>query len=170
MTYTATGFTDSNLEKDDHLAKGGAVTADNVGGVVELKPGSGSVKLKDDLEFVGTLVIDGDLYLDGENIRLTSITGFPAIVATGAVYISNTARSVVINGVVVANNGVRPSGSAQDSSTTINGGVLAERTGFGSTLGGSHLVVYSKTLSRLHDFSIAVNQRTPTVSVTGWND
>lgn len=169
--YEAVEFTDTDFEKDDPLDKGGAVTPNNVGGVVYLKPSSGNtVKLNNDLNFTGTLIIDGNVELSGKNITLTAVDGFPAIVATGAIRVTNSAENVTINGAVIANQGIIPWGSTDESSTTVNGAVISDMAGYDSALEGTHVLNYDEDIAKLYDFSDEPGSVTPVVTVLIWND
>ncbi len=169
--YGAEEFTDTNFEQNNPLANGGAVTPNNVGGVVYLTPSNGNtVKLHSNLNFTGTLIIDGNVELHGHNITLTAVDGFPAIVATGAIRVTNSARNVTINGAVVTNLGVIPWGSTSQSSTTVNGAVISDMFGYASQLGGTHVLNYDEDIAKLYDFSAEPGSSTPVVTVQTWND
>ena len=162
----------SHLTHDDPLAGGGAVTASNAGGVLLIKPRRGdTVTLHDNLNFTGTLVIDGNVRLDGANITLTAVDGFPAIIATGSVQVTDDARNVAIHGVVCAEEGVVPASSnTSRSSTTIHGALISEQAGYSSSLSGNHVLNYSRQLSRLRDLSATQRNTIPQVTVLDWND
>jgi len=162
----------SHLTSDDPLAGGGVVTASNTGGVLLIRPRRGdTVTLHDNLNFTGTLVIDGNVRLDGSNITLTAVNGFPAIVATGSVEVTNDARNVTINGVVCAEEGIVPASfDTSRSSTTINGALVSAVSGYSSSLRGNHVMNYSSELSHLRDLSAARRDTTPQLTVLDWND
>ncbi|KKK58883.1 hypothetical protein LCGC14_3039920, partial [marine sediment metagenome] len=129
------------------------------------------VILHDNLNFTGTLVIEGDVVLDGQNITLTAVDGFPAIVATGKIIITNNARNVTINGVVSAKEGIVPaSDDTSNSSTTINGALVTGETGYSSSLGGTHRLNHWKGKASILDFGITKQERIPQVVVLDWND
>ena len=169
--YKATKFKKQDLNHNDPLADGGAIKSDNPGGVVHLKPKQGQmVRLNHDLDFTGTLIIEGDIQLAGANIRLSSVEGFPTIVASGRVLLTSAARNVEINGLVVAGQGILRDGRTTGSSTTINGALVSDSVGYGPLLEGTHRLNYRKDLATIHDFSVPWKQRTPQVSVLVWND
>lgn len=169
--YEAEEFTDTDFEQNDPLANGGAITLSNVGGVVYLTPSSGdTVKLKENLNFTGTLIIDGNVELAGKNITLTAVDGFPAIIATGAIRITDLAKNATINGAVVANQGMIPWGSTSKSSTTVNGAVISDMFGYANMLGGTHVLNYDEDIAKLYDFSEEAGSSTPVVTVQTWND
>lgn len=169
---TAAEFTESELCFDDPLANGGAITAANLAGVVYLNPDDGnSVSLYKDLSFAGTLVIEGDLVLDGSNITLTSVEGFPAVIVTGSIIVTNAARNLTINGVVVAQNGITPDANRTTrSSTTVNGSMICGSGAYDPGLLGSHKVNFSENASRLYDMGESAEERLPTVIMTEWHD
>lgn len=169
---TAAEFTESDLCSDDPLANGGAATAANLAGVVYLNPDDGnSVSLHEDLDFAGTLVIEGDLVLDGENITLTPVEGFPAVIVTGSVIVTDAARNLTINGVVVAQSGITPdAGGTALSSTIINGGLICGSGAYDSGLLGSHRVNFNENASQLYNMGESAEERLPTVIMTEWHD
>lgn len=169
---TAAEFEESDLCSDDPLANGGAVTAANLAGVVYLKPDDGnSVSLHKNLNFAGTLVIEGDLVLDGKNITLTPMEGFPAVIATGSVIVTDAARKLTINGVVVAQNGITPdAGGTTSSSTTINGSMICGSGAYDSGLLGNHKVNFNENASQLYNMGESAEERLPTVIMTEWHD
>ena len=168
--YTAVEFTGKSLEADSPLANGGAVTADNPGGVVYLKPTGGKIWLEDGLNFTGTLIIEGDVWLTGPNVILTAVEGFPAIVTTGSVEVRKAAVNVVINGLVAADQGIIPSGSSTGTSTTINGALISKMTGYGSVLFGNHQLRYEEPRAAVYDFTLPPEERVPSVEILTWND
>lgn len=164
--YNAVQFTGLFFFAANPLANGGAVTPDNIAGVVYLKPESGdTVILKNGLNFTGTLVIDGNVQLQGNDITLTPVKGFPVIVATGSIQITNSsAKDVNINGTVVAKLGVVAIGPTPQSSTTINGALISDQTGYDGSLEGAHFLNYRPDLVDLYNFSAGP------VTVLTWND
>ncbi len=169
--YEAVEFTKRNFVSNDPLANGGAVTPDNPGGVVYLKPSSGNtVYLRNNLNFTGTLVIDGHVQLEGRNITLTAVDGFPAIVATGAIKVTNLSKNVTINGAVAARYGMLPWGSSRRSSTTINGAIISDLFGYHGALRGQHVLNYREDLADIYDFSAEPGSITPKVDVLTWDD
>ncbi len=153
VNYQAITFETNKLHKNDPVTKGAAITASNPGGVVYLKPESGSsVYLDKNLRFKGTLVIHGDLIIDGRNINLEAVDGFPAIVASGRIYVTNNARDVEINGLVKVWGGIMPYGATNHSSTTINGGLISSYYGHYVSLEGNHKLNYVEDRCAIYDF------------------
>lgn len=170
--YSAITCNRSTLSQNGELAGGRSITATNPGGVVYLCPTDGSsVKLTGGLNFQGTLIIDGDIVINGSNINLTAVDGYPAIVASGAVRVDNSCTDLVINGLVAADGGiVGGTGDGDNSSLTINGALYGRTGGYASTLKGTHVLNYQSALAQVYDFSLPAAQRVPKVTVTRWND
>jgi len=143
-TYDATELVLDKLGSKDPVTKGNAITATNPAGVVWLKPASGtSVVISKNVSFQGTLIIDGNLILDGQNIVLEAVNGFPALVVSGNIYITNNAFAprTTITGIVAVGGGIMPKPgeeTTEDSETTINGALIATYRGYGHLLGGDH--------------------------------
>jgi len=86
---------------NNSLTNGGAISTSNPGGVWSLLPIYG----KNDAAATTSsskerLATTGDLVLDGGNIELTAVDGFPAIVCGGNITITSRTR-VTINGMVL---------------------------------------------------------------------
>lgn len=169
----ATQYTRTTMQSNDPLANGGAVTAANPGGVVRCIPndGSGIVILQNNLKFRGTLIIEGDVKIDGAGIELESVEGFPAIVATGSVLVTNCASNCTINGVVAAASGIAPGTPQTDgSSVAFNGAIVSTLRGISSALQGTYQIQYQQKFATLYDFTVPIDQRTPQVTMLNWSD
>jgi len=142
-----------DMKRDDPLAKGGAITEDNPAGVVVLTPKDPNkgVRLKDHLNFRGTLVIRGDAVIDGKDIDLTAVEGFPALVVEGHLTIRRSA-SMTVNGLVYTSGRVTGSGDTSRSRTTINGGLVTESDGFSLLLKGQHTLNYDRERCSIYAF------------------
>jgi cytoskeletal protein CcmA (bactofilin family) len=176
-SYEAETFPRPEITPNSPIARGRAVTPDNVGGVVRLQPPrpGNYVRIRQGVEFTGTLLIEGHLVLDGRNIKLESVDGFPAIVATGGVYISRQARDILIDGTVVTGEGLLPwRGRDQGSSTTINGAVVSRTKGYGASLSGRHTLNYDTQKATLYGFASGGEEvgaaGQATVSVLAWHN
>lgn len=122
QTSYASPYLLANLVKDAWPCDGGAVTTTNPGGVVfGLYPLSGkrSLTIPTGVFFTGTIVVDGDLIIDGSNIVLTAVSGFPAIVVTGDIVSSANTDVVTVNGAVLVGGEVWKGG--KKSALTVNG-------------------------------------------------
>lgn len=169
----AVEYTNNKITPGNPLGGGRAVTEDNAGGVVYLKPSTGdTVTIQGAFNFTGTLVIDGNIVLDGPNISMTAVDGFPAIVATGSISITKNAHSLIINGVVATGEGFLPQGmKVSNSDTTINGAVLSASGGYSDSLPGTHTVNYDSQRASLYDFSSSSGGGAgATVTLLEWND
>lgn len=143
--------TTTMLTGSDALCGGGAVTSANPGGVVHLVPPSGSqVRIGDNVNFQGTLVVDGDIVLDGTGIVLTAQSRFPAIVASGQVIINSNAGAE-IDGMIIADGGITSSG--EGSHVTITGGLLTRTMGMSDELKGTQIVQFDSSRCFIYDFS-----------------
>ena len=147
-----------------------AVCATNVGGVVVVNPGFGQTPvLHDNVTYTGTLVVTGDLVLNGKNIHLTAVNGFPAIICTGTLQIASNA-TVVIDGLVVAQQGLAPYNSNSANSTLqINGGLVSTSTGIPLMM-GTQTINYSQDKADVYNFSLPADKRTPTIAIETWTD
>lgn len=156
----------TRLEANDPLANGGAITTGNPAGVVKLVPANAtSVELGTDLKFQGTLIVYGDLIVDGTGIHLTAVKGFPAMVVTGKLYLRGGA-GITLDGFVYVVGGIHRDG-ATESYSTINGGVYCGLVGFNADLIGSHQVTEVNSRRTIFDFS--ENANLPTIEVLRWD-
>ena len=159
VSYSAVTKTCKGFGAGDSLNKGGSVTQGNIGGVLWLTPDKNNVvSLKKGVDFHGTIIIEGDLILDGDGITITPVPGFPAIVATGRILVVKGKANNIINGLVVAGGGIAgEDGRAANSQTTINGGLIAGSEGYQSTLEGAHELNYDPDRCTLYDLDGAIN-------------
>ena len=169
VSYQAEKRETKRFQADDPLNDGGAITDGNCGGVVWLKPQKGkTVTLGDNVHFRGTLIINNDLVLDGRNIELTPVDGFPAIVVNGYVLITRDTQAE-LNGLVVSTKGFLPQGLTESSRTEINGGLLCDRRGYSLQLGGNHVMNFVPEKCRLYDFGNG-QEEAASISVLSWED
>ena len=144
------------LKSNDKLLKGsGVISPQNPAGVLWLQPNGSHTDffIKDNVEFHGTIIIEGDLVLDGDDISFTPQPGFPAIVCTGRLLISPGAEAD-IHGLVIAAGGIAGTdGKAANSRTIINGGLIANALGYASGLQGVHQLNFDAELSAIYDLS-----------------
>lgn len=125
----------------------------------------------DNFTFTGTLVVNGDLYIDGTNISITATKGFPALVVMGRIYAVDYS-TFTCNGLVYAAQGVVPYIFHTTYSTTkITGGFLSAARGYDATLTGSHQIIYAADKCKIYDpTGTASDASSATVTVTSWND
>ena len=154
VAYTATHHTKNDLRGGDSVVKKGAITPENVAGVVWLDPPKEEkpAKIKDKVDFTGTIITDCDLILDGKKIVLTAVEGFPALVVNGRLIIKEDAQAT-INGLVVATQGIVSEKDTKKSKTVINGALLCDERGYDVTLKGEHVLNYSANRCRIYDVS-----------------
>ena len=131
-----------------------AVNSNNPGGVVYLKPQNKNrpVTLGDNFKFTGTIIADSDIILDGANIELNAVDGFPAIVTSGRIVVTSRARAV-INGLVSTDDGIEShSNGSHGSRTTINGGLVSKSSGYDLYLDGAeHRLTFDQDRCKLYD-------------------
>jgi len=153
--YNSIASMTQTLAGSSTLANGAVVTPSNPGGVVEFKANQHTITLSGNLNFTGTMIIDGDVILNGANIKLTAVNGFPAIVCNRLIV--NYGSSVTINGTVLANQGVVPGSIlGWNSTTTINGSVVGG-AGYDPNLLGRHTVTYKTNRSQLYNVANNTN-------------
>lgn len=165
-TYHAVDLNSKTLNNGDSLTNGGAITSNNPAGVINGKGSGKKLTLSHDVNFVGTLIVDKDLTIDGANVTITPVAGFPAIVAD-RILLTNNAR-VTINGAVISNQGFVASDcdGSPCSRSTVNG-CLVSNGGYDTYLGGSHTLNYRADLSKLYD--VRSNSSGPsTIKIDGW--
>ena len=151
-TYQSAQKTTNHFFSNDPLSGGGAITPSNPGGVVVLKPSGGTlVRLRDNVQFQGTMVIDGDLELKGNNVQLTAVDKYPALIVKGKIYVRENTQTT-ISGLVVAGGGIVPHEVSSDSQTEINGGLVAGSKGYDLLLAGQHTLNYDSAKCEIYDF------------------
>jgi hypothetical protein len=102
---------------------------------------------------------------------LTAVEGFPAIVTTGSILISSQSARLTLNGLVVAEQGIKKGkGNIKNSSSTINGALLCSVGGYDPALVGSHVVNYHRDRACVYDFSLPLSRQTPQVTWVRWDD
>jgi len=136
------------IQRNHPIDNGRPITESNPAGVVIARPPTGSLWLWEDLRFRGTLVVHGDLVLDGWNMEIKALSGFPALVVTGRIFITYYAAGVNIEGVVYASEGVYDFNAASHSKTKIKGSFVARRGGYNQGLRGEHTVEHD--INRTH--------------------
>lgn len=167
VRYPATVLEGDYMGRQHPLAKGGAITPANPAGVVWLKPEPGKpVTLAEGVKFRGTLIIDGDLILGWEAVMLTPEDGFPAIVATGKIYVKQDTHAI-IKGLVIADGGiVGLPGATDESKTKIFGGLVSKTIGYDPSLEGSHTLDFDAQKCTVYD--VKKNGST-SLDLVSWN-
>jgi hypothetical protein len=167
-TCTAASEKVDDFYSTDPCSNGNTITAGNPGGVAVLAPISkvagARVRFHDHTHFQGTVVVNGDVEMDGTDITFTSVSGFPSLVVTGHVYVDAGTAST-FNGLVVAHQGF--TGGSSTSKTTINGGLVSDSQGYASNMAGTNIINYNATQSKVYDFSSTASL--PIVEITAWD-
>lgn len=161
-SYTLNGVACSAKTFTGNNPPSGAITQTNPGGVVYCT-GTG-ITLGNNTTINGTLIINGDVTLDGNKITINPVSGFPAIVCSGSLKINTGCKNNGnINGVVAAAKGIVPNGD-KNTAMTINGAVVSQTLGMVSGLGAYNINYQS---ANLYSFG---TQSQATVSIVKWND
>ena len=165
-TYNAQQMANSTLQPGI-FPNNNCITAGNPAGIAYYTIGI----LYTNFTYQGTIVINGDLYIDGTNISITPVSGFPALVVTGRIYVVDNS-TFTANGLVYAAQGMSPYIiNTPVSQTTINGGFVSGVRGYDSTLQGTHQIVYSAAKCKLYDpTGAASDASSATLQITTWND
>lgn len=137
-SYTAyTGYSASDMTKGDAATLNSTVNSSgtNPGRIVWAPVGD--FKIKADAAFNGTLIIRGDLVIDGKSVIFQSASDFPALVVTGSIYSKSDGNDATITGSVICGGDVRDDGR-KNVAIVINGaavvGGTVSCTGSGSTI------------------------------------
>ena len=167
-SYTAyTGHTTGILRSSDVAALNSAVNAGgtNPGRIVYCALGDFSIR--DDVVFSGTLVVRGNLALEGTNISLNAVANYPAVVVTGDINFRKDTANMVVNGPVVCAGNLADDGK-NNSQLTINGAVILggsiNRTGLGSRIN----IVWDSGKSTFWDLNKTANPEPFTA--LDWNE
>lgn len=146
------------------------VTGDNPAGVLVVTNSGGKLSIGDNADFTGTIVFDGDLYLDGNNVKLTAASGFPALVVSGDLYLKGRNNEAVINGAVIVGGTLHTDGDTSSHDLTVNGPVhLAGGLVFWDTV-GDIVINYTQERSWLYDYTGSGAPRGGTVTLDSWLD
>lgn len=165
---TAVQFTDTTMKYSN--CPGNAITPTNPAGVIKCPAGLVIANESNGkIQVTGTIVVEGDMTIDGHEFSVTPLPGFPAIICTGTLYISDNARDVVINGAVAAANGIMSGRKSTHSNTIINGPVICQTRGMTSGLNGTHVINYDAARGSLYDMSTPKPDQ-GTVVVQQWSD
>jgi cytoskeletal protein CcmA (bactofilin family) len=166
-TCTAASEKVDDFVSNDPCSNGNTITAGNPGGVAVLAPISkvsgARIRFHDHTHFQGTVVVNGDVEIDGTDITFTAVNGFPSLVVSGHVYVDAGTAST-FNGLVVAHQGF--TGGSSTSKTTINGGLMSDTQGYASSMAGTNVINYNGQQSKVYNFSSTTGA--PVVEITVW--
>lgn len=156
-------------ENDSYLRNGTNVTADNAAGVVVIRPAkNASVTISSSVNFTGTMIVEGNLTFDGDNISLTPKDGYPALIVTGKLAIKGNSK-VTINGLVSCPTGLTGPQSGWSSMVKINGALVANMVGLGMGLSGTHTVTYDQAKVSLVDPATGQGGGDQPLTLLGWD-
>ena len=118
----------------------------------------GNLTINDGFTLEGTLIVKGNLIINGKNIVITPRSGMPGIICIGNFQVNQSKKDVTVNGVVYIGGSLKTSGvlllPADASRLTINGGLLLGASTPIST--GYNAITYVKvdsSLTRVPDLS-----------------
>jgi hypothetical protein len=128
----------------------------------------GESRLKASVNLSGTLVVDGNLRIDANNVVITAQPDFPALVVTGYIYYGANNGLATINGSVLCAGGVWDN---LKSGVKLNiTGTLLTGPGFTtSTLGNQFTVTWDAARSTFWDFEHGTGKREP-MTMLKWQD
>jgi hypothetical protein len=163
VTYAAAHFYAQNLNSNDPLCDGGAITDTNIKGVVfgdwsDPLTRRGCLKIGQNVNFQGTLVVQGDLLIAGDNVTLRAEPGFPAVIVTGDLILRDNNKSCTIDGAVVVGGWLRAD-SHLNAILVINGALIFKGSGLFSPFltQGTVQVNYDSAKGRIRELA----NRTP---------
>ena len=151
-------------------------TASNPAGVIYKDASSGALTLGANTVINGTLVVKGNLTINGPGIVITAQPNFPALIVTGTLTLNQSNNSLTVNGVCYVGNTIKSSGSAPPlpaNSTTfaVNGALLGGTTGGASVNTLSYnvyaTVKYDATKAKVPDMT-SVQRVAKGVSIVRW--
>ena len=150
--YSAVNADITSLSENDELAEG-VVGANNPAGVLYVRPEFGNtVTINSNVKFNGTLVVEGNLLLNGSNIKFKAQDGFPSVVVSGFVLFRNNI-SAEFDGLVVAQLGMlRAESYVRGARTTMRGGIFSTYMPWVS-VDGLHVVEQDLGRTRIYDFN-----------------
>jgi len=156
QTYTASRMSGA-LPRSSVLTRGGSATSENPAGVVVIEPAGQSMPtITADTDFTGTIVVMGDVVIDGSNIRLRSQRGFPALVCDGCVYVTDGTELEVF-GLVAAGGGIVRCSEGVVAKTKIHGSLVTRSGLFDDLLEGTHELYFDPDAGRLFDVTTGSN-------------
>ncbi|MGB7161413.1 MAG: hypothetical protein WBD40_25365 [Tepidisphaeraceae bacterium] len=130
----------------------------------------GNFTLRNNAEVQGTLIVAGDLFIDGSNITIRAKDGFPALLVGGDITFINVlgASNLTVEGVTWVGGKIDAT-LALAPSFTSTGALLVNGTSpiFGLTLGGKVFLNFDPNRTALPDFSDFGRTR-QSVKVISW--
>jgi len=169
--YTGATYSSQDLTSGSSPTNGGVITSSNPGGIListNGSAGSRQLRLRDSVTFQGTLVVDGSLELKGDNVVLTAVSGYPAVVVSKDFLVTSDNPHMTINGAVLVGGTMRKSGGNKTSFITINGPLITN-TGVDVAASGSTMtVLWTSGASTFYNFP-AITDRQP-YTIMRWSE
>ena len=168
-TYDAIRWSSRRIDRRDWIVRGGAVRPDNPGGVVVATHRDRELRLEQDLDFTGTLVVDGDLWIWERGVKITAVEKFPALVVRGNVIVRHQADAT-IEGVVICGGEIRGEWIGADTALRITGAVISGKGGFSllTLWNRSHRVDYDASRARIYDVTISYQGVPEKLTIARW--
>lgn len=105
-----------------------SASASNPAGVWLSQPTGGTLTLGDHVTIDGTLVVQGNLTINGAGIVITPKSGFPALIVTGTLQVNQPSKSLTVHGICYVGTTLKsfgiPANQSVSSQLRINGGLL----------------------------------------------
>jgi hypothetical protein len=150
---TLTGVTEMGSLLGIPVEKRGATT-NNAAGIYYVP---GNLKLKAGTEIDGTLIVQGNVSVEGTNVWIHSRDGFPALVVTGSLTFSNlVASQMTVDGIAYV--GGRIDAGSLVPTFNVNGALL---------VGGSNPIFMSSPLAKLNIIHDPTKIRVPDFAEVG---
>lgn len=124
-TYAAYNWNKDNVNKNDAASLNAIDMSDtNPGRIIQTK--DGNFTISEDVDLNGCLLVNGDLTVDGVNVRVTAVEGFPALVINGNLKFNKDDAVVTINGPVIC-SGYLDGNNKRRMDVRVNGPFIANR-------------------------------------------
>lgn len=164
-TYSATNYTNQDMTSANAAALNAlSLAAGNIGRVFYR---NGDLRLKNGVNLNGTLVVNGNLRFDANNIVVTAQPNFPALVVTGYIYFEDFGDKGTINGSVICGGGIWDNNTAVYLDIT---GTLITGWGFSAVGGADQFnITWNADRSTFWDFEYGTGQREP-MTYLSWSD
>lgn len=167
--YACNTLNVNSLGASGPLVGGNTINAGNPAGVLWVKPPSGVLTLTAGFKFTGTLIVEGALQIDGADVQMAAAQGFPAMVVTDRIYITDRAVAD-ISGLVQSTNGIVQSiWATPNAKITIHGAMASSVRGFDANLWGTHVVEFNEERAKLYDVKTGTDSTT-NLQILNWND
>lgn len=134
--YGASTYPTRDLPKNSPLCEGGVITATNPLGILISTAGAAgnrTMKLLADVNFIGTLIVDGDLVIDAK-ATITSVQNMPGIIVSRHLIVTSSTNLTLTGGMYVGGVIRKDPYDCKLGITgpVINGGSIGDATGLAS--------------------------------------